>query len=385
LSFTVSENVAQSGATTAPVTGQGTTSTPSLSQVLLPSNNASFASFTATYAIYRKYTPQNKAFQDAWSAALNANKAKLDAAGQQIALAAGAWLVPALSALPNSVTNAQSTWHVGGKKAEDTNDFDSFISAYADYYKVISDYLISTTADAQNLLALNMAVSAYNNAAWNVFNQARGAPLASISYVYSTPVQQPATHQGTIAIGDLFHGGKKVKDTNGQVTRDNSRTFLTGAQLSGNFTATIYANLPSNATYGRFRDVQLSAEFDKPFGGILTGNSGQQTITSPRAVLSFAGYGQYQYDPTVLTISAGNLAPGTNIALPGDAQALLGTAGWLGVLQGKLVINLSKGLQIPVALKWSNKTNLLPGNDVRGQFGISYDLSALSNLLTGKT
>jgi hypothetical protein len=98
-----------------------------------------------------------------------------------------------------------------------------------------------------------------------------------------------------------------------------------------------------------------------------------------------AGYGQYQYDPTFLNITAGNLAPGTNITLPSNAQVLLGTAGWLGVVQGKLAINLNKGLSIPIALKWSNRTELLDANDVRGQIGISYDLSALSSLISGKS
>ena len=146
-----------------------------------------------------------------------------------------------------------------------------------------------------------------------------------------------------------------------------------GAQLTANFTAAIYSSLPAGAAYGRLRDFQLSGEFDKPFGG---------TPDEPRGTLSLAGYGQYQYDPTVLNITAGNLVPGTNIPLPGDAQVLLGTAGWLGVAQGKLTINLKKGLSIPVAVKWSNKTDLLKGDDVRGQVGLSYDLSALSKLIS---
>jgi hypothetical protein len=52
------------------------------------------------------------------------------------------------------------------------------------------------------------------------------------------------------------------------------------------------------------------------------------------------------------------------------------------VAQGKLTINLKKGLSIPVAVKWSNKTDLLKGDDVRGQVGLSYDLSALSKLIS---
>ncbi len=147
--------------------------------------------------------------------------------------------------------------------------------------------------------------------------------------------------------------------------------------MTGNFTASWYATGPSGATYGRFRDTQLSMEFDKPFGG---------TVSAPIGTWSIAGYGQYQYDPTVINITAGNLAPGTNITLPSNAQALLGTAGWTGVVQGKLVLNLKQGLNIPLAIKWSNKTDLLTNaNDVRGQIGVSYDLSALKSLITGSS
>jgi len=58
--------------------------------------------------------------------------------------------------------------------------------------------------------------------------------------------------------------------------------------------------------------------------------------------------------------------------------------GWIGVAQGKIVFNLSKGLSLPVALKWWNKTDLIKGNDVRGQLGLSYDLSALFKLISSK-
>ncbi len=204
----------------------------------------------------------------------------------------------------------------------------------------------------KNVLALSKAILAFEETAVTIFNQARGTPLASISYLYSTPAQKPSTNDFTVVVSELFRGG---------------------AQLTGNFTASVYASVPSGAKYGRLRDVQLSAELDKPFGG---------STTSPRGTFSIAGYGQYQSDPTVLNINAGNIAPGTNITLPSSAQVLLGTSGWLGVVQGKVAFNLSKGVTLPVALKWSNKTDLVRGNDVRGQVGLDYDLSALGKLIT---
>ena len=379
LNFAISLNIAQSGSSTATTTGSANSSTPSsISSVVLPANNASFSSFGATYNFYRPYNPQDKNFLLNWTKAVASNQKALDSTGSAIAVAINNLLTPAvIKELAENLGVPLSNWHLAGAATERGGDFDSFVSAFSDYDDAFCDFILSRPDAPKNVLALSDALDAFNAATYTVLNQARGTPLATVSYLYSTPVQKPATHAATVAVSELFRGGKQIKDLNGKDTgqSDGTRTFLSGAQLTGNFTASVYTSLPAGAKYGRFRDLQASAEFDKPFGG---------TIAAPRGTLSFAGYGQYQYDPTVLNITQGNIVPGTNIPLPSDAQVLLGTAGWLGVAQGKLSFNLSKGFTIPIAVKWSNKTDLLQGSDVRGQFGLSYDLSALSKLITIK-
>ena len=106
-------------------------------------------------------------------------------------------------------------------------------------------------------------------------------------------------------------------------------------------------------------------------------------LKSPFGIWSNAGYAQYQYNPSVLNITSGNLAPGTDITLPSNAQVLLGSSGFLEVFQSKLTFNLPKSLSLPISIKWSNKTDLLDAQDVRGQIGISYDLSTLMSLVPG--
>lgn len=379
LSFTVSLNVAQSGTSTAPTTGSANSSTPkSIASVVLPTNNASFGSFRANYAIYRPYNPQDKTFLANWRKALVSNQTLLNSTGSAIKVALDALLSPAvMQEIAENLATPQSEWHQAGASAERQANFDAFVTAYETYDDAVCNYILSRPDSPKNALALYRALDAFNAAAYTVLNQARGTPLATMSYTYSTPSAKPATHDFTIVFSELFRGGKDIRDASGKKTgqKDETRTFLSGAQLTGNFTASIYAKLPTGVTYGRLRDLQVSTEFDKPFGG---------TIAEPRGVFSLAGYGQFQYDPTVLNITQGNLVPGTNISLPANAQVLLGTKGWLSVAQGKIVFNLSKGLSIPVALKWSNKTDLTKGNDVRGQLGLSYDLSALSKLVSSK-
>lgn len=372
LTFTITLNVAQSGSTTAPTAGSANGATPpSIASVLLPTNDASFSSFGANYAVYRPYNPQDKNFRKSWDAALNSNQSALDAATAVIQQNAQT-LAPNIEASKQQTDQQKSKWHKAATEAEaavevhkgnDDQSFEKFVAAYEEYETAFMDALLASSPDApKQVLELGKALDAFRDVVYTVLDKARGTPLATLSYLYSTPQDKPATHNFTAVVSYLFKGDDPKK-----------RTPLTGAQLTANFTTAIYASLPAGAAYGRLRDFQLSGEFDKPFGG---------TPDEPRGTWSLAGYGQYQYDPTVLNITAGNLVPGTNIPLPGDAQVLLGTAGWLGVAQGKLTINLKKGLSIPVAVKWSNKTDLLKGDDVRGQVGLSYDLSALSKLIS---
>ncbi len=365
LTFTVTLNLAQTGSSTATVVSSANPSTPaSIGSVLLPTNNASFSSFGANYAVYRPYNPQDKKFLKSWQDALASNQTALNAATMAIGDVVNKLFTDSISVSIATQTSANlSEWHKDAVDAEKANDFNKFVQAYSKYEDAFCNAVLASSPDApKNVLTLSQAIDAFNQAVYKVLDDARGTPLATLSYLYSAPQGQPATHNITAVASYLFKGDDPQK-----------RTPLTGAQLTANFTTSIYATVPAGAAYGRLRDFQLSGEFDKPFGG---------TVAEPRATWSLAAYGQYQYDPTVLNITAGNLVPGTNIALPDNAQVLLGTAGWLGVAQGKIVFNLKQGLTIPVAVKWSNKTDLLKGSDVRGQIGISYDLSALSKLIS---
>jgi hypothetical protein len=126
--------------------------------------------------------------------------------------------------------------------------------------------------------------------------------------------------------------------------------------------------LPAGAKYGRVRDFQFAAQFDRPLGNINT----------HPAVLTLAGYVQYQLDPSVINIGPGNLVPGTTITLPQDAQVLLGKKGTMGIVQAKVTLKMkNSGLKIPIAVRWANRTDLLNATDVRGHIGLTYDLDAL--------
>ena len=371
LNISVTLNVTQSGSTAASTTGIATTSTPSIASVLIPTNNASFQSFTASYVLYRPYNPQSKDFQGKWQKALTSSQAALNTAVVNITTALNTFRNKdadvAIYSDPRFPAVLQA-WLVAARAAEQSPSdatFGQMVGAYSAYEDFFYDYFTATPDGAKNLIAVAQAVDAYNQATYAVLDEAR-TQLATVTYTFTAAGQKPATNAFKAIYAQTFKGNPNLITGKG--------SFLTGAQLTGNFAAEVYGSLPAGATYRSLRDLQASAEFDKPFGG---------TTTSPRGAFSLAGYGQYQYDPSVLIITAGNLAPGTSITLPKDARVLLGTSGWLGVVQGKLTINLSQGLTLPVAVKWANKTDLLDSQDIRGQIGLSFDLSALSKLVAG--
>jgi hypothetical protein len=171
----------------------------------------------------------------------------------------------------------------------------------------------------------------------------------SAQYVYNKPVGQPDTHDfRLVGSGPISKGAGSTWTVNGA--------------------ATLYGSVPSGAQYGRLKDAQFSGELDKALGS---------TTSAP--TFSVAGYGQYQEAPSVLNITASSVP--SSITLPSNAQVFLsGTQGWLGVAQVKVTLNVA-GAQIPLAFKWSNKTNLLDKTKFGAQFGLSYDFSGLKQLV----
>jgi hypothetical protein len=140
-------------------------------------------------------------------------------------------------------------------------------------------------------------------------------------------------------------------------------------QLTFNSTASWYDNAPAQGAAKRFRDAQAALQVDRT----LTSND-----SSMGTALTFGYYFQYMADNALLTIPSGNLAPGTSIALPGDASALLNTKGSIHIAQLGLTFSISgTGIKIPVTLSYSNRTELIRSSDIRGHFGISYDLDSL--------
>lgn len=348
-SFTVSVGIAANASSTAtvPTTGSATSSPVNTANVLLNSSATKLSSLTVNYEFRRLTQNRIKAYLV---------KKKLHY----------------LSVPPDTFTKAvddkrvifQNDFNAEPPSGCDADAFSKITESGTPVSQQITDFIrtfdscFGQEADAaiKKNPNLDADASAYNQALLadiasfqkNLNSQISGWDLAA-QYVFNKPVNQPETHDfRLIGSGDI----KKSA----------------GAAWTVNGAASIYQDLPAGAQYGRLKDAQFSGELDKSWG---TGTSAP--------VIALAGYGQYQSKPSVLNITASSVPSG--ITLPANSQVFLtGTQGWLGVFQIKTTVRVA-GSQIPIAVKWSNKPDLLGKNKLGAQFGVNYDFSQLKQLI----
>jgi hypothetical protein len=143
-------------------------------------------------------------------------------------------------------------------------------------------------------------------------------------------------------------------------------------QVTANAGATIYDSLLGSTT-SRFRSAQAAFQLD------FTATS---TASKVQAAVSGGYYFQYMVANGLLTLPSTDLAPGTSIPLPGNASELLNTTGPIHIGQGKMTLSMKgSNFSIPLALTFSNRTDLIKASKVGGNFGITYDFSSLFGAL----
>jgi hypothetical protein len=193
------------------------------------------------------------------------------------------------------------------------------------------------------------AYSRYFAVYQSVVDSLQEKPLFAFEYTYSRPAVQPDLHNFRLIYGWNPAGGK--------------------ALISLNAAGTFYGSLVPNASkYGRVRDMQAAFQVDRPFGAPESG----------LPVFTLAGYYQYQVAAAVLQAPNGTVIAGTNIELPKDASVLLTPKGNMVIAQAKLTIRMKDtGVKIPVGVTWSNRSELIKANDVRGHIGLTYDFDSL--------
>ena len=141
-------------------------------------------------------------------------------------------------------------------------------------------------------------------------------------------------------------------------------------RLIANGGLTFYNRVPDGLDVSRYRDLQIGAQLDQGLGA---------SSILGRATFSLAGYVQYQNAPSILTVNPDEPIPGVRFrSLPNGASTVLTEKGTLWLAQAKLVLAASdSGISVPVALSYSNRTELIDKSAWRAQVGLTYDFDSV--------
>lgn len=345
--------LAQSSTTATPTSGQASGATPvQVSSASVPSGTGRLSAITARFQVMNKFDPRSDKFKAAWKAQVTSLTA------QAIAVSADTKaVIDALYSHPTFTPSAKADASQRAVLLEAAKKDPSgtlLKQEFETYWKqVVTDDALQDPKAGGAIAKAVRDRAVYRDAWFNALDNAVGN-LFTLQYSFNKPLNQPQTDDLKIIYAYNFK-------TTGMITFNGAVSFYQGA-------------LPPGAKYGQVHYGQVSAEYDRA----LSGKTG-----SLQTQLSLAGYWQYQPQPSILDIPAGTVAPGTNIPLPNGTQEFVGTAGSLYVTQAKLTIKGANGVNIPLGVSWSNKTDLLQGNKVGAQIGISYNFSSLAGLFTG--
>jgi hypothetical protein len=350
-----SVNVPVSGSAT-PASSGGSTTTPTPSSVNLAANQTRVSAWGLRYGIYNHRNPNDQNYRKAYDKALAANAAALATAAQAM-LAKFEPLIGTLNASPDYTKwfkDALSTLSsLSGNISED--DFEEAFAHQLDGAVAILKKLQPKATDQalQALESLDVYFATRKQLLADVLD---GRAIVTFEYTNNKPLDAPTTSNFKFILA-------------GQPSKN--------VMLTLNLSASIYNSLPTGVTVSRWRDAQAAGQLDIALGQI-------GSVTAP--TFSAAGYFQYMRDPALITIGAGDLAPGTNIQLPNTAAVLLAQKGNTAIGQIKLTFPLkTSGISVPFALTWANRTDLIKANNVTGHFGLSFDLDSLLSHAKGST
>jgi hypothetical protein len=338
LSLSASFDLTQRSTTNLATSGSATITSPDqVNSATIPTGIGKLSVLTARYEVSNQFNARSPEFKRNWQNAISDELTTLLNTASISGDAVRQILQNKAQALDDKALLAAAKSDPSGSKLAD---------AFSSYFNSEADRLLQ---DPDLLVAISQAVhdlGLYKNAWLEALRQAAGN-LVTLEYTYNKPANQPDTHDFKIIY---------------------AHDFGAMGMLTFNAATSIYDSLPTGAKYGRIHYGQASGEYDRNL---------RPDTSNFQPQLSIAGYYQYQPSPSVLKIPAGTVAPGTNIPLPNGVQEFVGTAGNLWVTQAKITIKGSGGINIPIGVSWSSKTDLLQGTKLGAQVGISYDFSQL--------
>jgi hypothetical protein len=209
----------------------------------------------------------------------------------------------------------------------------------------------SSDALTQAALTFASAYAGYSSSERAFYNANQvGKPLLSFEYDDNRPANQPSNSVFRLIYGQSV--GKWI--------------------FTGNGAASIYNSSPSSSIPGasRLRDIQIGLEADRDLGSLWILGSATGSATY---------YFQHQSSPAILNVNPSSPVNGITITgLPANATQIFTQKGNISIAQVKLALGSNKSnLRFPIAVTWSNRSELIAKPAWRGQIGISYDFDSL--------
>ena len=187
----------------------------------------------------------------------------------------------------------------------------------------------------------------------------------TVDYLHERPTAQPELHQVRVVFSTPV--GRKPDTPTGPTAPPGAFTVNAGLSV---FRPEV---MPGDGW--KTRDSQVSAALDwTPIRrGVL-----RPTYTAAYYFQYMASNGVIKFDKTAITPG------GAAIPLPKAAIEVLNTKGAIHVAQFRISLPAAQGITFPLAVSYSNRTELIKGRSFwQGHIGVSYDLAQLKPLLTG--
>jgi hypothetical protein len=197
---------------------------------------------------------------------------------------------------------------------------------------------------------------------------AAAAPVLGFEYDLNTPQSQP-TNSTFKLVGSVGWPTPPATANSSNATAPWTLTY--------NFGVSIYNSTPASTIPGAstLRDIQFGAEVDRNINSSkwpgLLGKIGDTTA-------SLTYYLQYQSSPSILNVTPGSPLPGITITgLSSSATQVFTSKGTINVAQFKYALGKGTNAKFPIAVTYSNRTELITHPTWGVQFGVTYDLSSL--------
>jgi hypothetical protein len=381
LDLSASFNVSSSGTKT--LSGQTATSNMPVDLSALISNHQ-FSSATVQYALFNKRDFRSKEYHDSFTKWFKANASALNAAGSLLTAAVSNLLNPIEQKAGSTPGSTHySEWIAGTGTSPGAIDVvaaaltknpSTVEQALADELdKLIEDMRDTDPQFDTKLQSLSEAYTQYFSTEDNLGRNMITAPQFLVQGIYSEPMLEPKLITAKLSYA-MSPGSKDLSlcgngpSANPPNPANSSVSCANPGTLTFNAGVDIYQSpqptgLSQNTS--RFRDAQAGLQFDRPLG----------PATSP-AQLSVGAYYQYQRNPGIFMVPAGaTTVPNTNIILPPAGSAVLtNTKGSLFAVQAVISVQIpGAGLKLPIGISWSNRTDLVRGNQVSAHIGFTFN------------